>query len=362
MPPRKLEEAQTIKAATAARKKWEARNGNRELYLYYSDISFVYFFFPIQDEPRVRDYRQNLETELYDLPPSKLAESIAMAGKSYVKSSYRRGTSTAAAIEERIKQLSVSNGGPIKTTRASLESSIIADREDMELAGLISAAEPSFAGEEKERSPVAVSPFDCGEGRILSSSRSGSSVSSDKTPGPASDRTTPNSASNGMPGSASDRTASALDPTSDRILGRSTSGDKTPGSSSDDTGALASASGAVEASFMSSTTPPPLTDQDTQPDSKDKTPSASTHTSPVHSTASSTPPPGADIGGRRLSPHGNEPDQLKVLTAASRVSQGEVKDPVPPAVRSEKEDYEKLTLEAAALTREMWKQTEGECL
>ena len=52
----------------------------------------------------MEDYKQNLETQLYDLPPSKLAESISNGGR-YVASSYRRGTSTSGAIEEKIKQM-----------------------------------------------------------------------------------------------------------------------------------------------------------------------------------------------------------------------------------------------------------------
>ena len=52
-------------------------------------------------------------------------------------------------------------------------------------------------------------------------------------------------------------------------------------------------------------------------------------------------------------------DQLKVLTAASRTGSGEKREAVSP-VKAERTDYEKITMEAAALSREKWRQTEGE--
>lgn len=61
-------------------------------------------------------------------------------------------------------------------------------------------------------------------------------------------------------------------------------------------------------------------------------------------------------GDRASSPQGNGTDQLKMLTVASRPN-GDKRETSP--ARSEQSDYEKITMEAAALSREKWMQNEG---
>ena len=59
-----------------------------------------------------------------------------------------------------------------------------------------------------------------------------------------------------------------------------------------------------------------------------------------------------------VSPTNNGSDQLRILTSASRSNDAGKKESISIA-KSEKIEYEKLTIEAAALSREKWKQIEG---
>ncbi len=64
---------------------------------------------------------------------------------------------------------------------------------------------------------------------------------------------------------------------------------------------------------------------------------------------------------RSQSSLGNGSDQLKALTSVSRTNNSENKESTCP-IKSERDQYEKITMEAAALSREKWKQTEGKVI
>lgn len=110
------------------------------------------------------------------------------------------------------------------------------------------------------------------------------------------------------------------------------------------TTATASSTSATSASTSPISVSP--TDQDTTT----SVPASSTVTS---STSHEEGVTGDDIACS----YGNGIDQLKLLTAASWSRSSDKRD-VSPA-RFERNNYEKLTMEAAALSREKWKQSEG---
>lgn len=340
-----MEEAQTIRAATAARKKWEARNGE---FMSSSLRNHPLVIITFADESKAKEYRQSLETELYGLPPSKLAESIATKRK-YVPSSYRRELSTAGpgiedrirmlsvgsksgaelnrmvsptvsppdigvlaeeetgpALEDRIRMLSVSSKPDAEAKRGGVlspEISVLAEQEEngvlaQETLGTESSL--PLPHQEKELSPAGSLPISASV-----------SISANSSPTPPISHTSSDPASPlTCQGNSVDITASSHEQT---IL--------SPQSSEDKTSATA-------------VLPPPANEQPTQQQGND--------------------------GVRIPSPHSNGADQLKVLTVASRPNAGSEKREVSPA-RAERSDYEKITMEAAAISREKWKQSEGMC-
>ena len=72
----RMEEVQAMKAASAARDIWKQSNKNKHiiytiLHLHTSTF-FVILLLPSEESIREREYRFNLETELYDLPRRKV--------------------------------------------------------------------------------------------------------------------------------------------------------------------------------------------------------------------------------------------------------------------------------------------------
>ena len=265
---------------------------------------YNYIFTFTREDKTEELQKQTLETALYGLPPSKLAESIATERR-YEPSSYRRELSTAApGIEDRIRMLSIegkAGGGTTQNSTSPLEAEKLTGRVEEEeeeeeeeegKIGEIAAAEPM----DKEQLIPFDSPPDEDKYAISSLAKE-----------------------TAQPSSLEDETT----------LTNTT------------TTTTASSTSATSASTSPISVSP--TDQDT------------TTSIPVSSTVTSHK---EGMAGDSLArSYGNGTDQLKLLTAASWSRNSDKRD-VSPA-RSERNDYEKLTMEAAALSREKWKQSEG---
>ena len=250
------------------------------------------------DEYKINDYKQSLEAQLYDLPPSKLAESISKGG-GYTSSTYRRGTSTSGAIEEKIKQI--------------------------EGKGLHSASSPSL----RMITPERVLLMDEETVRETTRHTSTSPVSEeDKKLALAMTNTSLTLTTS----SANEMKTDCRGPTSSQLF------------------------------ISADTINPTLPVEELELDAANAMSNSSENGHgeaqlAPHPPASAPHPPASAPHPPASAPHPPAADQLKVLTEASHmtcVSGGEEEG----VVKSEKVEYEKLTMEAAALSREKWKQVE----
>ena len=247
-------------------------------------------------------YKENLETELYGLTPSKLAESIASKEKSS-RSSYRREMSTGAGIGERIRLLSTSAENSQKRALAKKVAKIAeVEEESVDISGQIVGRDPSPVSPDAD--PVVdetvahESPLHSKTSAVTSRSGSTSPIASAPFVEVRGDR------------------ARSVTPTS-----------PTP---SDELSQKDSISVRTQ-----SRTPDELRESDSG--------------GAKCTTRAKSPPPSSSSAAM---------DQLKLLTAVSRGSSAEKREEVS-AVKSERLDYEKISMEAAAISREKWKQTEG---
>lgn len=310
-------------------------------------------------------------------------------------SSYRRGLSAAAGIEDRIRQLSIGSKPTALNAQSkalSLEISKLPElEEDVEMDVKISGTEPFIpqSNEDKEKSSSLLSKDD----KEQSSSQPSNGQSSSPHP---------------FSGQSSSPPSNCLSPSplfKDQSPLSKDAREESPSllSSPTPTNRVHINEDTLSASPLSSTTTHP-NNESTQAGVEDKKPTTTT-TSLIHSVSASSPlcpdealtssastvvsngvahgpspPQGNELHNEALTsgaatvtsnctgggavrgpspPLGNGTDQLKVLTAASRPGGGgERMEGVSP-VRSERSDYEKLTMEAAALSREKWKQSEG---
>lgn len=238
---------------------------------------------------------------MYGLPPSKLAESIA-AERRHVPSSYRRELSTGQGIENRIRMLSISSktGGDGASAQGSIVSPDVLVLMEQDEDGDVAESSSPLSGGDEEKSPTCKNSIQAIEG-----------TSSSKNPTPS---LSPSSSVQTLP--VSSQNASGTNATQ---LTTSSSGEATPADCS-------------SAEDGRSNVPTP--DQSVRSENGE---------TPLRATSPS---------------HGNGTDQLKLLTAASRPNGSDRSREVSPA-HSERIDYEKLTMEAAALSREKWKQNEG---
>ena len=241
-------------------------------------------------------------------------------------SSYRRGLGTAAGIEDRIRLLSSASK---QTSQDRAESGVVSEAgEDAAIPGAIfsigarrKSASPdcSMNGGDRDARSTSASPTPTQqEDSIDQPSHQSSSTAEKETSALSSASSTPPA-----PVLPDNPTTSTL-PTATQSISSSTREDSS------------SAISPTNGSSVRTRSPSPQGDTDR--------------------TSSSL---GESGSGRGPSPQpGNGMDQLKVLTAASRTSSAEKKEGMSVA-RTEKIDYEKITIEAAAITREKWKQTEG---
>jgi hypothetical protein len=296
------------------------------------------------DESRADEYRQSLETELYGLPPSKLAESIA-ARSSYVPSSYRRELSVAGpGIGDRIKRLtSKSSMDAARDVPLSPEIDRLQEQEDIIILTGTDSSSPPARQQLSVDEDTTACRISANSSPIPPCASSGSFDQATSPTNPSKSTTIPRSSSDQAIQQRCDNLPS------DQLksqLGGKESRARTP----DDIGQQKAST--VE---QGSRTQSPSDQQVSTSELEHDTPSSNGNTPDLLKESSEDR---SGEGDRAPSPY--RADQLKLLTVANRPnggSGGDRREMSP--VRSEKSDYEKITMEAAALSREKWKLSEG---
>ena len=338
----------------------------------------------LADESKADEYRQSLETELYGLPPSKLAESIAAKDR-YVPSSYRRELSMASGIEDRIRMLTstagrrpsaeATQGSPLSPDIGTLKEQEEESEENeavvLGICGTVTSPVPSLDKEQlltvcenqtesatsAKSSPTPPASLSPSDHIALLTSHSNSA-------------TVPRSSSNeAIQESCTDASVTTTVPASadDLAIKRENEEDGAPppkGNMADQRKVWTPQQGSIPYDGASSPNGN-VTDLlevprgGESPSGEDGSEGNQAHQSTEGGEAPSSKGDEAPSseGTRAPSPYGT--DQLKVLTVASRPNGSSDRREMSP-VRSEKSDYEKITMEAAALSREKWKQSEGE--
>ena len=280
------------------------------------------------EESKAMEYRQVLETELYGLAPSKLAESIASQrqGEQLKPSSYRREISmTAPGIEDRIRLLSSSQPMSVEGQAAQKSGGspeiMGTQPEQVEESGVRGEA----SNGEKDADLLSSSPVE--------DSKPSNGV--DTSPLPPFPR--PSSRQN-FTNTTNTATATTTNTTS---IAATTSAATVTGASTE----TATKSSCVdEVMVVSLDVQSPVISSDAA--------------AAVAEAGNGTALP---VGGLSAPCSlGDTTDQLKVLTAESQLKSGETSRSreVSPG-QAERNEYDKLTMEAAALTREKWIQSEG---